>query len=135
LFIIGHCKIISDKRKVIKVDAFTLAEQFKGFVEREWSKPSAQRAQEEGDLLSYFEDWVTGGCGDEDMVATFACNHTLLLQTFIVVVAEFHRNPDGFSAIRDWVTGPLDLQADDEPSLSILNPEVWNRIVQKRLEG
>jgi hypothetical protein len=118
------------------VDAYSLATGFKEFVQREWSNPlMEERAGPigKGHLWGFFQDWA-----DEiDLLGKVAGNQVMALQTWIIVSAWFAQKPEDFSAIRDYVTVPLDLARYSElrwlPDL--LDQAEWNSRVFNRKYG
>jgi len=115
------------------VDAYSLAADFKEFVQREWSDPlMEERAGPigKGPLWGFFQDWA-----DEiDLLGKVAGNQIMALQTWIIVSAWFAQKPEDFAAIRKYVTIPLDLE-HSRYLPDLLDEAKWNSRVFDRKYG
>src|SRR5262245_17446543 len=106
------------------MDAFTLARQFVEFVATEWPG----NAEERGHFYEFFEDWAQ----EADLLALTAGERIVAVETFLILVAWFAQRPDDFSAIREFVTVPIDLTPDARSLPGILDEGEWNRRLFRR---
>lgn len=109
------------------MDAFMLAAGFKKFVEENWPG----KEPDPGDLYSFFEDWAD----NDDAIALTAGDHGLLLEAFIVIVAQFAANPQDFEPIAHAVTALLNLDSDSHGLPGILDERWWRSRVFRRQFG
>ncbi|SRR6266545_5007593 len=118
------------------MDAYSLASDFREFIQSEWPGAIAHERRTggeigESDLWEFFRDWA-----DEiDLLGKVAGSQVMALQTWIIVSAWFAQKPEDFSAIREYVTVPLDIKLYSRYLPDILDEGKWNRELFDRKYG